>query len=173
MDKNPPPILASPCKLYFGQWSFQSHFICCCRCCCCSVVSSSLQLHGLQHARLPCLSLSPRVFSNSCLLSRWGYITISSSAALFFFCLQFFPASRAFPISYLFIYLCVLGLSGSMSTLIWGMWDLVPCPGIEPGLPAMVTWSLSHCASREVPQWVILTTPPPKEMMMPGILRRF
>ena len=36
----------------------------------CSGVSNSLPPYGLQHARLPCPSLSPRVFSNSCLLSR-------------------------------------------------------------------------------------------------------
>jgi len=35
------------------------------------VMSSSLWPHGLQHARLPCPSLSPRVCSNSCLLSQW------------------------------------------------------------------------------------------------------
>ena len=38
----------------------------------------SLWLHGLQHTSLPCLSLSPRVFSNSCPLSWWYYLTISS-----------------------------------------------------------------------------------------------
>ena len=38
-----------------------------------SVMSSSLQPHGLQHARLPCPSLSPGIHSNSCLLSRWCY----------------------------------------------------------------------------------------------------
>ena len=31
-----------------------------------SVMSDSLWLHGLQHARLPCPTLSPRVYSNSC-----------------------------------------------------------------------------------------------------------
>ena len=38
----------------------------------CSVVQScpTLQFHGLQHARLPCSSLSPRVCSNSCPLSQ-------------------------------------------------------------------------------------------------------
>ena len=36
-----------------------------------SVVSDSLQPHGLQHARLPCPSLSPGVCSNSCPLSWW------------------------------------------------------------------------------------------------------
>ena len=39
----------------------------------------------IQHARLPCPSLSPRVCSNSCSLSWWCYLTISSSAAPFSF----------------------------------------------------------------------------------------
>ena len=33
-----------------------------------SVVSDSLQPHGLQHARLPCSSPTPRAYSNSCRL---------------------------------------------------------------------------------------------------------
>ena len=37
----------------------------------CSVVSNSLWPQGLQHARFPCPSLSPRVCSNSCQLSQW------------------------------------------------------------------------------------------------------
>ena len=49
----------------------------------------------LQYTRLPCLSLSPGVCSNSCPLSRWCYLTISSSAAPFF-CLQSFSASGSF-----------------------------------------------------------------------------
>ena len=36
------------------------------------VVSNSLQPHGLQHIRLPCLSLSPRVCSNSYPLSHYA-----------------------------------------------------------------------------------------------------
>ena len=51
----------------------------------CSVVSDSLWPHGLQHARLPCPSLSPRVCSDSCPLSRWCYLTISTSASPFSF----------------------------------------------------------------------------------------
>ena len=35
-------------------------------CCCCSGMSDSLQLYRLQHARVPCPSLCPRVCSNSC-----------------------------------------------------------------------------------------------------------
>ena len=53
----------------------------------------------LQHTRLLCPSLSPRVCSNSCPLSWWYYLTISSSAAPFFFCLQSVPVSGSFPVS--------------------------------------------------------------------------
>ena len=37
----------------------------------CSVVSDSLRPHELQHARPPCPSSTPRVYSNSSPLSRW------------------------------------------------------------------------------------------------------
>ena len=47
--------------------------------------------------------LSPRVCSNSCPLSRWCYLTISSSATPFSFCIQSFPASGSFPMSWLFV----------------------------------------------------------------------
>ena len=65
-------------------------------------MSNFLRLHGLQHARLPCPTLSPRVCSNSCPLSQWCYLTISSSAILFSSCLQSFPVSGSFPINQLF-----------------------------------------------------------------------
>ena len=52
------------------------------------VSSSSSRPHGLQHARPPCPSLSPRVCPSSWPLSWWCHPTISSSAALFSFCLQ-------------------------------------------------------------------------------------
>ena len=71
-------------------------------CCCYSVVSDCLWPHGLQHARLPCPSPSPRVCSSSCPLSWLWYLTISSSAAPFSFCLHPFPASGSFPVSLLF-----------------------------------------------------------------------
>ena len=48
---------------------------------CCSVVSNSLWPCGLQHARLPYSSPSPRVCSNSCPLSWWCHPTISFSVA--------------------------------------------------------------------------------------------
>ena len=59
--------------------------------------------HGQQHVRLPCLSPSPRVYSNSYLLSQWCHPTISSSDAPFSFSSQFFPASRSFSMSWLFV----------------------------------------------------------------------
>ena len=65
-------------------------------------IIQSYWLHGLQHTRLPCPSLSPRVCSDSCQLSQWCYLTISSSAALFSFCLQSFLASQTFPKNWLF-----------------------------------------------------------------------
>ena len=62
----------------------------------------SLWSHGLQHNRLPCQSLSPEICSNSCPLSRWCHPTISSSIARFSSHPQSFPASRSFPMSWLF-----------------------------------------------------------------------
>ena len=58
------------------------------------------------NAALLCSLLSPRVCSNSCLLSQWCYLTISPPATPFSsaFCLQSFPASGSFPISQLFPY---------------------------------------------------------------------
>ena len=66
------------------------------------VVSNSLWCHGLQHARLPCPSLSPGVSLNTYLLSGWCYSTISSSVTAFSSCLQYFPASVSFPVNQLF-----------------------------------------------------------------------
>ena len=65
-------------------------------------MSDSLQPHGLQHARLPCPSLSLGVCSNSCLLSRWWNLTTLSSATPFSTCPQSFAASSTFPMSRLF-----------------------------------------------------------------------
>ena len=51
--------------------------------------------------RLPCPLLSPRVCSDSHPRSQWCYLTISSSVTLCSFCLQSFPASGSFPMSWL------------------------------------------------------------------------
>ena len=61
----------------------------------------TLRLHGLQHARLPCPLPTPRVYSNSCPLSRWCHPAISSSVP-FSSCLQSFPPSGSFSMSRFF-----------------------------------------------------------------------
>ena len=82
------PLLAS--QLHFSVSQF-SH----------SVMSDSLRPHG-QHARLPCPSPIPGVYSNSCPLSWWCHPTISSSVVPFPSRLQSFLASGSFPVSQLF-----------------------------------------------------------------------
>ena len=83
-----------------------------------SVLSDSWGPHGLQHARLPCPSPSPGACSNSCPLSQWCHPTISSSVIPFFSCLQSFPASGSFPMSWLFVPTGQnIGVSASASVL--------------------------------------------------------
>ena len=65
-------------------------------------MSDSLWPHGLQHARPPCQSPTPRACSNSCPLSQWCHPTISSSVVPFSSCLQSFPALGSFQLSQLF-----------------------------------------------------------------------
>ena len=57
------------------------------------ILSDSLWPHGLQHARPPCPSPTPRACSDSCPLSCWCHPTISSSVVPFSSHLQSFPAS--------------------------------------------------------------------------------
>ena len=47
-----------------------------------SVVSNSLRPRGLQHSRPPCLSPTPGAYSDSCPLSQWCHLTISSSVLM-------------------------------------------------------------------------------------------
>ena len=65
-------------------------------------MSDSLQPRGLQLARPPCPSPTPRVYSDSCSLSQWSHPTILSSVIPFSSCLQSFPALRSFPMSQFF-----------------------------------------------------------------------
>ena len=83
-----------------------------------SVMSDSLQPHESQHARPPCSSPAPGVYSNLCPLSRWCHSTISSSVVPFSSCPQSFPASGSFPMSQLFAWGGQsIGLSASASVL--------------------------------------------------------
>ena len=63
-----------------------------------SVISDSLQTHESQHARPPCPSPTPRVYSNPCPPSWWYHPAISSSV-IPFSCPQSLPASGSFPMS--------------------------------------------------------------------------
>ena len=86
-------MLVSSVPFYFEEYSVQfSH----------SVMSNYLQPCGLQHARLPCPSPSPRACSNSCPFSQRYHPTILSSVIPFYSCLQSFPASGSFPKSQFF-----------------------------------------------------------------------
>ena len=66
-------------------------------------ISDSLWPHGLQHARPPCPSPTPRVYSNSCPLCLWCHPTISSSAVPFSSHPQSFPASGSIQMSQFFV----------------------------------------------------------------------
>ena len=65
-------------------------------------MSDSLRPHEPQHSRPPCPSPTPRVYANSCPLSWWCHLTISSSVVPFSSCLQSFPTSGSFQMSQLF-----------------------------------------------------------------------
>ena len=92
-----------------------------------SVVSDSLWPHGLQHARPPCPSPTPRAYSNSCTLSQWCHPTISSSVVPFSICPQSLPASRYFPVSQLFTWGGQsIGVSASASVLPVNTQDWIP-----------------------------------------------
>ena len=67
-----------------------------------SVVSDSLRPRGLQHARLPCPSPSPRACSHSCPLSWWWHPTTSSCRPLLLLLSVFPSIKKSFPISRLF-----------------------------------------------------------------------
>ena len=100
-----------------------------------SVMSDPFRPHGLQHARPHCPSLTPRVDSNSCLLSRWCHPTISSSVVPFSSHLQSFPASGSFP-----MVLCLFSQFSSVTQLCLTLCDPMnrtqhtrpPCPSPTP-----------------------------------------
>ena len=108
-----------------------------------SVMSDSLRPHELQHARPPCPSPTPRVYSNSCPLSLWCHPTISSSVVPFSSCPQSFPASGSFQMSRLFT-------SGGQSTGVSASASVLPMNTLPRiGVYSTVlSWSLlcaRHC----------------------------
>ena len=74
--------------------------------------------HGLQHARPPCPSPTPGVYPDSCPLSQWCHLTMSSSVVPFSSCPQSFPASGSFQMSQFFASGSQsIGVSASISVL--------------------------------------------------------
>ena len=107
------------------------------------VMSVSLWLQWLQHARLPCPSVSLRICSNSCPLSRWCHPTISSSFTPFSSCPQSFPASGSFLMNWLFASNGQsIGASASASILPMNIWDWFPS-GLT-GLISLLSKGLSR-----------------------------
>ena len=86
-------IFSCTCWLFNPLWLYSqfSHW----------VMSDSLWPHGLLHAKLPCLSPTPGVHSDSCPSSQWCHQAISSSVIPFSSCPQSLPASESFPMSQL------------------------------------------------------------------------
>ena len=84
-----------------------------------SVMSDSLRPQESQHARPPCPSQTPGVYSNPCPLSWWCHPAISSSVVPFSSCPQSLPASGSFPMSQLFA-------SGGQSTGVSASASVVP-----------------------------------------------
>ena len=86
--------------------------VCFCCCCCCSVAQLCLTLCDPVDCNMPGSPLLHYLLEFALFHVHWvgdANLTISSSATLLSFCLQSFPASGSFPISWLF-------QSGSQST---------------------------------------------------------
>ena len=110
-EKSAVNLIKDPCSVQFSH----------------SVVSHSLQPHELQHARPPCPSPTPGVYSNSCPWSWWCYPTISSSVTPFSSCLQSFPKTGSFQMNQLFASGGQrIGVSASASVLPMNIQDWFP-----------------------------------------------
>ena len=92
-----------------------------------SVVSDSLRPHESQHARPPCPSPTPGVYTNSCPSCQWYHPAISSSVIPFSSCPQSLPASGSFTMSQLCTWAGQsIGVSASASVLPMNTQDWCP-----------------------------------------------
>ena len=106
-----------------------------------SATSDSLRPHGLQNARLPCPSPTPRAYSNSsCPLSRWCHPTISSSVIPFASQPSIFPSITVFSMSQLFE-------SGGQSIGVSASTSVLPMHIRTNFLQDWLVWSL--CSPRD------------------------
>ena len=104
------------------------------------VVSDSLQPHGLQHARLPCPSLSPGVCSYSCPLSWWCSLTHLILCRPLLLLPSVFLTSESFSMTQLFA-------SGSQSTGASASASILPM-NLQGWFPLELT-GLSPCSARD------------------------
>ena len=98
-------------------------------------MSDSLWPHALQHARPPCLSPAPGVYSNSCPFNRWCLPTISLAVIPFSSHLQSFPTSGSFQTSQFFA-------SGNQSIGISALASVLPM-NIQDWFPLELTGLIS------------------------------
>ena len=89
-------------------------------------MSNSLRPRGLQHARLPCPSPTPGVYTNLCPLTWWCHTTTSSSVVPFSSLPQSLPASESFLMSQLFTSGQSIGASASALILLMYIQDWFP-----------------------------------------------
>ena len=102
-------------------------------------MSDPLLPHGLQHTSLLYPSLFPGVCSNSGPLSWWCHPNISSSVALFSYCLLSFPAKGPFPVNLLF------ASSGQSKWVYESLKKISNCDAIK--------WKLEKSISTPVSWW--------------------
>ena len=115
-----------------------------------SVMFNSLWPHGLQHPRSPCTSLTPWVYSNSCLLSWWCNPTVSSSLVPFSSNLQSFLASGSFQLSQFSSGGQSIGVSPSASVFPMNIQDWFPLGWT--GLNSLLSKGLSRVFSNTTVQ---------------------
>ena len=122
-----------------------------------SVVSDSLWPHESQHARPPCPSPTPRVYSNSSPSSWWCHPTISSSVISFSSCPQILLTSGLFPMSQLSAWGGQsTGVSASAAVTLenCNFWDFPGTPVVRMlSLLRFQIWSLAG-ELRGLPWWL-------------------
>ena len=112
-------------------------------------MSNSLWPHGLQHARLPCPTPSPRVCSDSCPLSWWCHPTISSFVPSLLLWLQSFLASESLHQVAKVLEDFSITPSNEYSGLIFFRIDWFDLLAVQGTLKSL----LQHCSSKESIIW--------------------
>ena len=111
-----------------------------------------------QHARLPCLSPTPGVYSNSCPSSWWCHPIISSSVIPFSSCPQPLPASESFPMSQLFAWGGQsIGVSALASVFPMNTQDWSPLGWT--GWTSLQSKGLSRVYKSVILEWVVISSP--------------